>query len=199
MLSQQFGSKRVVGLDAVNQQTERAKRRHADFLKFHPEVEFFTGLAEKIPFPDNSFSHLISIEAASHFSSMTDFFCEASRVLKPNGKLLVASVFPKNKKTLKELQSLLPKYHVYMNDFTIDKVQECAINFQNVEITSIGDYVWEGLDEWLKQHDELKQSWSRLWLEAYRKDLIDYIVIEANLLSLKKKFKINQVESFKIC
>ncbi|WP_040615125.1 class I SAM-dependent methyltransferase [Rickettsiella grylli] len=95
---QQFCPKRIVGLDAVYQQTERAKHRHADFLKLHPEIKFFTGLAEKIPFQNNSFSHLISIEAALHFSSMTDFFHEASRVLKPDGKLLVATFFLKMQK-----------------------------------------------------------------------------------------------------
>lgn len=197
ILSKQFRPKRIVGLDAVSQQTERAKHRHTDFIKFHPEVEFFTGLAEKIPFQDNSFSHLISIEAASHFSSMTDFFYEASRVLKPDGKLLVATVFPKDTKTLEELQGLLPKYHVYMNDFTIDKVQKYATNFQNIKITSIGNYVWEGLDEWLKR-DELKQSWSRLWLQAYKTGLIDYYVIEASTFSLEEKFKNQPIEPLKM-
>jgi MPBQ/MSBQ methyltransferase len=188
LLTKQFFPKWVVGLDAVAQQTERAKQRHSDFLKLHQNVEFATGLAEKIPFQDDSFTHIISVEAASHFSSMKDFFREANRVLKPNGSLLVTTVFPKNHKALETLKHLLPKYHVYMNDFTIDKIPECTTDFKNVKITKIGDHVWEGLDEWLKR-DDLKKSWSRLWLKAYEADLIDYYIVEANTLSLEEKLK----------
>jgi ubiquinone/menaquinone biosynthesis C-methylase UbiE len=197
LLLNQFPIKKIIGLDAVPQQTERSISKHATFLKENPNVEFFTGLAEAIPFLNNSFSHLISIEAASHFSSVKTFFCEASRVLEPNGSLLVASVFPKNKESLDKLKDLLPKYHVYMNDFTIDKTPEYTNNFHNVKITSIGDNVWEGLDEWLKR-EELKHSWSRLWLKAYQAGLLDYYVIEANTLSKEEELKNQNFEKLQI-
>ena len=61
-----------------------------------PEVEdfpFVRALSEYIPFKDDTFSHLVVIAALDHFRDLDAFFKEATRVLKPAGKLhLVQSI-----------------------------------------------------------------------------------------------------------
>ena len=48
---------------------------------------FVRGLAEYIPFQDNTFTDVVVLAALDHFRDRDKFFCEASRVLIPQGKL----------------------------------------------------------------------------------------------------------------
>jgi len=63
---------------------------------------------------------------------------------------------------------------------SISNFQELLKNvgFINIEVKSIGEYVWEGLDKWIAQ-GELEDKWNRNGLKAYRDGLIDYFLITA--------------------
>lgn len=50
------------------------------------------GDATKIPFPNNKFDTLISLESAFHYNPRYKFFDEAKRVLKPGGKFIIADI-----------------------------------------------------------------------------------------------------------
>lgn len=55
-----------------------------------PEVQefpFVQALSEYIPFKDNTFSHVFVKAALDHFNNLDAFFSEASRVLRPDGRL----------------------------------------------------------------------------------------------------------------
>ncbi|WP_434751895.1 class I SAM-dependent methyltransferase [Paenibacillus amylolyticus] len=54
----------------------------------HENVDFVTGDAEHIPFPDNSFDLVTCRIAAHHFPAVSSFASEAYRVTKPGGCLL---------------------------------------------------------------------------------------------------------------
>jgi SAM-dependent methyltransferase len=53
-------------------------------------VTFQEGAAERLPFPKETFSLVVCRIAAHHFTSVPDFLREAARVLRPEGRLLIA-------------------------------------------------------------------------------------------------------------
>jgi ubiquinone/menaquinone biosynthesis C-methylase UbiE len=46
--------------------------------------------AERLPFPDRSFSRVLAVDALHHFRSATEAVAEMARVLEPGGRLAVA-------------------------------------------------------------------------------------------------------------
>lgn len=77
---------RVTALDLTEGMLEAAAR----FIQGngHENVDFVTGDAEHIPFPDNSFDLVTCRIAAHHFPDVSSFVSEAYRVTKPGGRLL---------------------------------------------------------------------------------------------------------------
>lgn len=77
---------RVTALDLTEGMLEVAAR----FIQGngHENVDFVTGDAEHIPFPDNSFDLVTCRIAAHHFPDVSSFVSEAYRVTKPGGRLL---------------------------------------------------------------------------------------------------------------
>lgn len=69
------------------------------FCNKHYKVDglsFKHGIAEKLPFEDNSFDFVVNVESARCYSDMQAFFNEVYRVLKDDGKLLIADmIYPK--------------------------------------------------------------------------------------------------------
>jgi SAM-dependent methyltransferase len=79
---------RVVGLDVASGMLDQARARaQAENVE---NVEFVTGSAENLPFPDATFSLVVSRHAPHHFHDLDKFLREVSRVLKPGGRFVVA-------------------------------------------------------------------------------------------------------------
>lgn len=55
-------------------------------------LTFICGNAEKLPFDDNSFDYVVNVESARCYNDQDAFFNEVFRVLKPDGKLLLADM-----------------------------------------------------------------------------------------------------------
>lgn len=88
-------ARRLPGLqiDAVdatlrNVQTAQARAAGAGL----PGLRFQHGSATRLPFADGTFTHVLCLEAAHHFDRRVDFFLEASRVLRPHGRLALADL-----------------------------------------------------------------------------------------------------------
>ena len=80
--------RRVVGLDLASAMLEQARARaKAESI---PNVEFVSGSAEELPFPDGEFSLVVSRHAPHHFHHLDKFLCEVRRVLKPGGRFVLA-------------------------------------------------------------------------------------------------------------
>src|ERR1700752_794771 len=79
---------RVIGLDVASAMLDQARAR-AQAEKIE-NAEFVSGSAEEIPFPDAEFSLVVSRHAPHHFHRLHKFLSEVRRVLKPDGRFVVA-------------------------------------------------------------------------------------------------------------
>lgn len=182
LLLKEFQPQKIHGIDFSAAQIARAKKINADQILNHPDrVVFQHGEAENIPYPSQAFDKVFSIEAAQHFSDIAKFISEASRVLKPKGKLAIATFFGTSEKSKEYLSSMIQTIHDGIDKITpIDDIEEILNRnrFKNIRIESIGSKVWPGFDQWTAQ-GEFKDSWTRNWYKGYKMKLIDYYLITA--------------------
>lgn len=172
---------KMVGLDLSADQLARAKKIHGDELEKFPQIGFLQGSAQDMPIPDQTFTKVISVEAAQHFPKVSEFLSESLRVLQPEGTLVITTFFATSESSLAQLKELIPTIR---DD--IDKVvsikeissQLTQLGFENIEYKSIGSQVWYGFDKWIAQ-SEMKDTWNVNWMKAYKGNLVDYYVIAA--------------------
>lgn len=60
--------------------------------ELHPEFDFAVGTAEALPFDSNSFDVLTCSASLHHFPDLPQFLREAKRVLKADGRLVIAEI-----------------------------------------------------------------------------------------------------------
>jgi tocopherol O-methyltransferase len=88
-LAQKFGSK-ATGITLSPVQASRAKERAAE-AGLDSRVKFEVANALEMPFEDNSFDLVWSLESGEHMPDKTKFLQECYRVLKPGGKMIFAT------------------------------------------------------------------------------------------------------------
>ncbi len=178
----EFNPKEMHGIDLSKAKITRAKKINLEILEKKPGKLFFQeGSAENIPYNSNSFEKVLSIEAAQHFESLDKFAKEANRVLKPGGKLAIASFFGTSDKSQASLSTMIQTIRDGIDKATpIYQLEEIlrSNGFKNIKIESIGKNVWHGFDQWTAQGD-FRDSWTRNWYQGYKKGLIDYYLITA--------------------
>jgi MPBQ/MSBQ methyltransferase len=171
------------GIDLSPEQVERAHQLNADTLAaYRGRLAFRHGAAEDIPFPDNHFTKLISVEAAQHFEDIPGFVNEAARVLAPGGRLSVVSFFavrPGQAEAISELLETFASGVDLATDIGSVLTTLRAAGFEEVSAESIGRYVWLAFDRWM-EHTEYADSWVRNWLVAYQRGLLDYYLISGH-------------------
>lgn len=81
----------VVGIDPSDPMVEHATARHSDH-----NVHFETGVAQELPYADESFDMVTSTFVMHHIpeARRVDALAEMYRVLRPGGSLLLADMFP---------------------------------------------------------------------------------------------------------
>jgi ubiquinone/menaquinone biosynthesis C-methylase UbiE len=97
------GCKSLIGVDLSEEAIDVAKKRYGE------KSDFIVGDMRKLDFEDSSFDVIICMEGIEHVSvdAGEEFFCEANRLLRSGGQLLLSSPYPKAGK-----HSGNP-YHVY--------------------------------------------------------------------------------------
>jgi len=82
----------VTGISLSRQQEEYASAKAVE-KKLNEKVNFLVADFTKMPFADESFDVVWAIESVCHANEKSEFLKEASRVLKKNGRLIVADFF----------------------------------------------------------------------------------------------------------
>jgi ubiquinone/menaquinone biosynthesis C-methylase UbiE len=149
-LLKNFAPLSIDGLDVTWKHIEHGRRRSREAAA-EDRVRFHHGTAIHLPFPDESFTHVLSIEGPEHFDTREKFLHEAKRVLQPGGVIAMADFIVKNQprnafeKLVAEAARRLwqvPRANVYSGEVYSEKMREAG--FANVEIDEIGASVIPG-------------------------------------------------------
>jgi SAM-dependent methyltransferase len=149
-LLKNFAPLSIDGLDVTWKHIEHGRRRARD-AGAEERVRFHHGTAIDLPFPDENFTHVLSIEGPEHFDTREKFLHEARRVLRPGGVIAMADFIVKNpprnviEKLVAEAARKLwqvPRANVYSAEVYRQKMQDAG--FENVEIDEIGASVIPG-------------------------------------------------------
>lgn len=149
-LSKNFSPQSIDGLDVTWGHIEHGRRRALE-ARLDDRVRFHHGTAVEIPFPDDSFTHVLSIEGPEHFDTREKFLHEARRVLQPGGVIAMADFIVKRKprnlieKFVAEAARNLwkvPRANVYSGEVYREKMRDAG--FEKVEIQEMGASVIPG-------------------------------------------------------
>ena len=149
-LSQNFSPLSIDGLDVTWGHIEHGRRRALE-AQVEDRVKFHHGTAIELPFADQTFTHVLSIEGPEHFDTREKFLHEARRVLQPSGVIAMADFIVKNpprnvfEKLVAEAARKLwqvPRANVYRTEVYRQKMEEAG--FKEIEIQETGASVIPG-------------------------------------------------------
>ena len=145
----------VVGLDVADQMVRRARQRHADRLN----LMFVVGEAEDIPWDDNFFNHVISIESAYYWPDPAKAFREIFRVLQPGGEARVLiNLYKENVYSHQWGDQLAVPTHLLSGEEWCGLMQEAG--FADTRHARVGDprpVPDDYRSKWFRSADELRR------------------------------------------
>ena len=140
-LAEKFGS-RATGITLSPVQVSRAKERAAE-MGLASKVNFEVANALEMPYEDNTFDLVWSLESGEHMPNKAQFLSECYRVLKPGGKMIFATWCHRETDSLagdltpSEVAHLKEIYRVYCLPYVISlsEYREIAIEcgFENLK------------------------------------------------------------------
>jgi ubiquinone/menaquinone biosynthesis C-methylase UbiE len=99
-ISRYYTPKNYTGMDITPTSIKFCNTYYKDI----ETLDFKCGNAEKLPFEDNSFDFVVNVESARCYNNQSAFFREVFRVLKSDGKLLMADMrYPEEMDDLRKM------------------------------------------------------------------------------------------------
>jgi cyclopropane fatty-acyl-phospholipid synthase-like methyltransferase len=169
---------KITGIDISPYQIERAKNLHRDITEHYKSLEFQTSPADTTKKPDNYYDKIYSVEVAQYFPSMPRFAKEAHRILKPNGEIIITTMFSTNIDGYSEAKKLLPTVKQNIDRLIpVDEVRHAFIDNGFIEISTetIGNHVFEGFDSWISQVEDA--PWGHNFYKLYKDGYINYYIL----------------------
>lgn len=176
----------VHGVDAVERQVEKSRVDNANAIeKSNGRLSYRQGAADALPYPDDYFDKVCSVEAMTHFPDVEKSVAEIARVSAPNARIAIASIFAPTRKIGQDRWTEVltaaeaPPTVVYAHPIA-DVVDACyQARFTEISVRSIGAYVWPGFNKYLDRLGVPSRSNRRKWLTGYERGVLDYYVIMA--------------------
>jgi microcystin synthetase protein McyJ len=199
LLYEKFGRPRIDALDATWKHVQHGRRR-AQQHGIQETVVFHHGSATSLPFDDEAFTHVMSIEGPEHFNTREKFFKEAYRVLMPGGVMALSDyTVPRpliggfNRAIIGLTCNLwkVPMVNVWTTAEYRDRLAACG--FSNVQVTEVGEKVIPGYYREQRRKEvrrelarirgfvggRLGQIIDHVLILAYRRDLVEYVLVRA--------------------
>ncbi|MGE5111548.1 MAG: class I SAM-dependent methyltransferase [Acidobacteriaceae bacterium] len=148
------GGGQVVGIDVADEMISRARAASKDF----DNVMFVWGSAQKIPWQENYFDKVLSIESFYYYADQDRALAELFRVMAPNAWLyILINLYRENHYSLRWVSELKVPVQVRGEQEYIDLLRKHT--FQNVEALRIPDETptpetYSG--KWFKSAEELR-------------------------------------------
>ena len=133
-LSKYFAKTRITAINISEKQLKTAKQNAAG-------VDFLIMDAADLAFEDNSFDHIICVEAVFHFYTRERFFQEALRVLKPGGHIVLSDVLFKDGAE-KKMRSFHEENYL-MDQCSYESLWK-KVGFRRGEIINATNECWQG-------------------------------------------------------
>jgi arsenite methyltransferase len=149
---QGFGQ--VVGIDISDEMVRRARAASKDF----DNIMFVWGSAEKIPWEENFFDKVLSVEAFYYYPDQDRALHELFRVMAPNGRLFILiNLYKENPYSLRWVDELKVPVHARSEKDYAEMLKAHA--FEDVRIEHIPDETPtpdEYSGKWFKNAEELR-------------------------------------------
>lgn len=128
------GSGQVVGLDIADEMVRHARAASKDF----DNVMFVQGSASQIPWEENFFDKVLSVESFYYYPDQDRALAELFRVMAPHGRLFILiNLYKDNEYSLQWVPKLKVPVHIRSAAEYVDLLKAHA--FQNVEYALIPD------------------------------------------------------------
>ncbi len=137
----------VTGIDVFKYHIEQASERQSS-----NNVKILFGNSMDMPFEDDTFDRLYSVESAFHYENKNQFIHEACRVLKSGGKLVLADILKdhhaKNKWLTRVIQGGIGSPNLFDVDLYRLSASEAGLEIKQVR--DISKQVRNTLPVWIK-------------------------------------------------
>lgn len=158
----------VVGVDVTREQLLKSTLNA-------PGCAFSAMDATHLAFRDSAFDNVICVEAAFHFDTRERFLCEAARVLRPGGRLVLSDILVR--RWAARLSPVSPPRN-YVRDLTVYRSLCARAGFGDVEIVDATNECWKQFSRRSRRWMRERRAEGRISRFAYAALLLRYLALD---------------------